>query len=104
MNKEIVASVFEKYFHNALPGIVEAACAALDTLPADVVSSQQHLDNCTTVNEKKAVSLTKAAHMMGVCVPTMQKILYSGEIDYKRCGKRYLISTASINDYLRSHN
>jgi len=51
----------------------------------------------------KNVSKREAAQMLGVCVRTVDKLIYNREIDHVRIGSRVLIPYAAIERYNETH-
>ena len=56
----------------------------------------------TIEKEPVVLSIAGAAKMLGVSVPTMRKLLASGEIPYNRSAHKYFILRESIEKWCNS--
>jgi len=45
-------------------------------------------------------NLKEAAAYLGISVPTLVNLLQAGKIPYRRAGQRWLISKATLDDWL----
>ena len=50
--------------------------------------------------EKNVMSIQECCSVLGVAYNTMKQILDSGELTYRKVGRRYLITRAALNDWL----
>ena len=53
--------------------------------------------------EKLTVTVQEAADILGVSKPTMFELLHTGSINYKRIGKKILISYKNLVDWVNAN-
>ncbi len=63
----------------------------------------KHKEISSHIAPIKNVSKRDAAQMLGICVRTIESLIYNREIDHVRIGSRVLIPYASIEYYNETH-
>ena len=81
-----------------IQGAVQEAVAAL---MIDDEEEEADLENRqTSAGEKLTLTVQEAADLVGISKPKMFDLLHSGEIPYKRIGKKILISHQILVDWV----
>lgn len=53
---------------------------------------------------KSVFNLKEAAVYLGISIPTLVRLLRSGDIPHRRVGQRWLIARAALDDWLNKKN